>query len=446
MQLQQKVEQLSKELEKLADKQDELSQKAEQNKDASKSDELKKEQEKISKEFEEKKEKVNDIEKLSKELRKDINTQKNEQKEISEQQKKAEEQLQKKENQNASKSQKKAAQSMRKMAEEMKSQMKSAEMKQLDMDMDALRAILENLVKLSFDQERIMKDLKGLSRTDPRFIDLSQEQLKLVDDAKVIEDSLYSLAQRVMQIESFITKEVTDMKNNMDQSITLLRDKNIPKAAAKQQFSMTSMNNLALMLSDTFKQMQEMMAMAKPGSNSGKEKGNMPSPSDVGKQQQKLNERMKGLGQDGRSGGELSKELAQLANEQARIRKQLKDLQDQLNGTEAGKKIGGELEQIQKEMDETEKDLINKRVNPKLIQRQERLTTRLLDAEKAIKEQELDPKRNAKTAFDIPRESPPSLEKFLKEKTRQQELIRTTPPNFTPYYKQETDNYFRRLN
>jgi hypothetical protein len=290
-----------------------------------------------------------------------------------------------------------------------------------------------------------MKDFKGLSKSDPRFVDLSQQQLKLVDDAKVIEDSLYSLAQRVMQIETFVTKEVTDMKNSMDQSITLLRDRNLPKATAKQQFSMTSMNNLALMLSDTFKQMQQMMSMAMPGSGSGKDKGSMPSPG-LGKQQQQLNERMKGMGQQGQNASEFSKELAKIANEQAKIRKQLKDMQERLNGTELGEKLGGELEKLQQEMDETEKELVNKRVNPKLIQRQDKLLTRLLEAEKAIKEQELDPKRKSKTAMEFERPSPPSLEKFMKEKTRQQELIRTTPPNFTPYYKQETDSYFRKLN
>ncbi len=445
MQLQQKVEQLTQELEKLAEKQEDLAKETQENKDPAKNDQLEKDQKKLSDEFKDKQEKAQEIEKLSKVLRKDVDTQKSEQQETKEQQQKAEQQLKNDDNQGASKSQKKAAQSMRKMAEQMSAEMQSAEMKQLDLDMDALRAILENLVKLSFDQEKLMKDFKGLSKSDPRFVDLSQQQLKLVDDAKVIEDSLYSLAQRVMQIETFVTKEVTDMKNSMDQSITLLRDRNLPKATAKQQFSMTSMNNLALMLSDTFKQMQQMMSMAMPGSGSGKDKGSMPSPG-IGKQQQQLNERMKGMGQQGQNASEFSKELAKIANEQAKIRKQLKDMQERLNGTELGEKLGGELEKLQQEMDETEKELVNKRVNPKLIQRQDKLLTRLLEAEKAIKEQELDPKRKSKTAMEFERPSPPSLEKFMKEKTRQQELIRTTPPNFTPYYKQETDSYFRKLN
>jgi hypothetical protein len=443
MQLKQKVEQLAKELEKLADKQEELARETESNKEAKKNEELAKEQEKLSKEFEEKKDKINDIEKLSKELRKEMDPQKEEQKEISEEQKNAEEELDKNENSKSSKSQKKASKSMRAMSEKMSSQMQSGEMKQMDLDMDALRAILENLVKLSFDQEKVMKNLKGLSNTDPRFVELSQQQLKLTDDARVIEDSLYSLAQKVMQIESFVTKEVTEMNNSMSQSIELLKERNLSRATAKQQFSMTSINNLALMLSDTFKQMQDMMA--KSGGGKGNKPGNMPMPG-IGKQQQKLNERMKGLGKSGMNPSEMSKELAKLANEQARIRKQIEKMQESLNGTELGKKIGGDLQKLQKNMDEAENEIVNKRINPELIKRQLNIETRLLEAEKAIKEQELDTKRKSKTAIDIKRDNPPSLENFMREKEKQLELIRTTPPNFTPFYKRETDNYFRRIN
>lgn len=448
MQLKQKVEQVSKELEELAEKQEKLAEKTEQTKkeDKAANEDLKKEQEKLAEKFEEKKDKLKEIEKLSKELRKETDTQKEKQEEISEDQEKAEEQLKNQENKESSKSQKKAAKNMKAMSQQMKQQMQSAEMKQLDLDMDALRAILENLVTLSFDQEKLMKEFKGLSKSDPRFVDLSQNQLKLVDDAKVIEDSLYSLAQRVMQIESYVTKEVTQMKNSMDESIALLKERDLPKASAKQQFSMTSINNLALLLSDTFQQMQDMMAMSMPGSGKGGKSGKMPMPG-AGESQQKLNERMKGLGKESGKGQKgLSEELAKIAGEQAKIRKQLKEMQEQLNGTELGKKLGGELQQLQKQMDDTENDLINKRITPALFKRQQNIETRLLEAEKAIKEQELDTKRKSKTALEFDRPSPPSLENFMKEKQKQQELIRTTPPNFTPFYKQETDNYFKRLN
>ncbi|WP_337043320.1 DUF4175 family protein [Emticicia sp. 17c] len=475
LQLQQKVEKTVQDLEKLAEKQDKLAdqtQKQEQeqqdksknqqkdpqgkndkgdnpldpNKDDKQGDDkdesLKEEQEKLSKEFEDLKDKMKDIEKLSKELKKDLDPQKQEQEEVSQEQQNAQKQLQQKQRQSASKSQKKAANKMKKMAQDMAESMQGQEMKQMDEDMDALRAILENLVKLSFDQESLMKDFRNMTVTDPRFVKLSQDQLKLQDDAKIIEDSLYSLSKRVLQIQSFITREVTSMRNSMDESVKFIKERKLNVASAKQQFAMTSINNLALMLSDTFNQMQQMMANAMPssGKKKGKQKGQMP----LGEMQQKINEGMQKMG-EGKTGRQLSEEAARLAQEQAKLRKMIQQMQDDLKGTEAGKKLGNELKELEKKMDENETDLVNKRINPETMKRSKELQIRLLEAEKAVKQQEEDPTRQSRTAQQFNRPAPPSMEKFLQEKVKQVELIRTVPPNYTPFYKKQTDNYFRKI-
>ena len=443
LQLKQKIEEAVKDIEKLADAQEKLAEKTENEKDEKKSEILKKEQENIKKEFEVKKDKLKDIEKLSKETKKEVDTFKEMQKEVSDEQEKAKKEIDKKDNNAASKAQKKASKSMRNISSQMSESMKDNEMEQLNLDIDALRDILENLLTVSHDQEKIMKNFRNMSVSDPRFISLSQEQLKIADDSKMIEDSLYSLAKRVMQIESYVTKEVTDMKNNIDQSVTLIKERKLPQAAAKQQFSMTSMNNLGLLLSDTFKQMQQMMIS--PGSGKGNKKGNSPSEG-MGNQQKEINGKIEGLGNSEKSGKQMSEELAKIANEQAKIRKQLQELQEQLNGTEQGKKLGNELNEIQKKMDESENDLVNKKINSTLIKRQKEIETRLLEAEKAIKEQDLDTKRKSNSGVTFNKISPPDLEKFKKEKGKQVELIRTTPPSFTPFYKKQTDNYFKKIN
>jgi hypothetical protein len=323
--------------------------------------------------------------------------------------------------------------------------MQSQEMKEMDEDLDALRAILENLVKLSFDQEGLMKDFRNMTVSDPRFVKLSQDQLKLQDDAKIIEDSLYSLAKRVMQIQSFITREVTTMRNSMDESVKFIKERKLNVASAKQQFAMTSINNLALMLSDTFNQMQQMMANAMPGSGKKGKKSKSPSQMPLGEMQQKLNEGMEKMGEGNKSGRQMSEQAAKLAQEQAQLRKMIQQLQEDLKGTEAGKKLGNELKELEKKMDENETDLVNKRVNPELMKRSKELQTRLLEAEKAIKQQEEDPTRQSRTAQQFNRQAPPSMEKFLQEKVKQVELIRTVPPNYTPFYKKQTDTYFRKI-
>jgi hypothetical protein len=458
LQLQQKVEKAAEELEKLSEKQDKLGDETQKNDKEQKNnkdqkaedkdkkiEELKKEQEKLSKEFDDKKEQLKDIEKLSKELKKDLDDQKEEQEDISNDQENAEKQLDQKQSDAASKNQKKAAKKMKAMAKQMKEAMQSQEQKELDEDMDALRAILENLVKLSFDQENLMKDFRNMNVSDPRFVKLSQEQLKLQDDAKMIEDSLYSLAKRVLQIQSFVTKEVTSMRNSMDESVRFIKERKLNVAAAKQQFAMTSINNLALMLSDTFSQMQQMMANAMPGAGKKGKKGQKPSPMSMGEKQDELSKRMEKMGKSSPGSRGMSEEAAKLAQEQAQLRKQIQKMQEDLKGTELGKKLGNELKDLEKKMDENETDLVNKRINPDLLKRSKELQTRLLEAEKAVQQQEEDPTRQSKASQQFNRQAPPSLEKFLQEKQKQVELIRTVPPNYTPFYKKQTDNYFRKI-
>ena len=106
-------------------------------------------------------------------------------------------------------------------------------------------------------------------------MELSQSQLKLKDDAKVIQDSLLSLAEKVAQISSFITREVGSINENIDGALDFLKDRNRGRALSSQQFAMTSINNLALLLDDTMQQMQMAMseAMGNPGKGEDQQSG-----------------------------------------------------------------------------------------------------------------------------------------------------------------------------
>ncbi len=451
MQMEQKMENLVEKLNELADKEEQLAEKSQENdknKNADdkkgKNEDLKKEQEKIQEDFKKAQENSKEIEEMGKELEQELDMQKEEQKNASEQMEQSKQQLDKQQNPKAAQSQKNAAKSMKKMSQSMEEQMESAEMEQMQENLDALRDILENLITLSFDQETLMKDFRGVSLQDPRFVKLGQQQLKLKDDAKIVEDSLYALANRVVQIQSFITRELNDMKSYMNESVKSIKDRQINVATSKQQFAMTSMNNLALMLSDVFNQMQQQMAMAMPGAGKGKkgkQKGEQPG---MGEMQEKLNGQIKQLGQGKEGQGNNSEQLARMAAQQAAIRKMIQELMESQKGTEVGKQMGKELQEISEKMDETETDLVNKRITPEMIKRNQEITTRLLESEKAMKEQDEDEQRKAQSAKQQPKQPPAAFEKYIREKEKQTELLRTIPPTFSPFYKREVDTYFRK--
>ncbi len=393
MQLEQKVNNVAENLEKQAER---LEQQAEENtKQDETSQEQQQQQEKSQEDFKNTQEQLDELNKQAE--KDDLNKPdpaENEQKEIEKSLEEATKSMKSNKGKQAASKQKKSAKSMKAMSKAMKESMQSSEMEEMQENMDDLRNILDNLITLSFGQERVMKDFRGMSLQDPRVTKLSQEQLKLQDDAKIIEDSLNALASRVVQIESFVTRELTNMKSYMDESVQQLKDRRLSMASSKQQFAMTSINNLALMLSDVLKNMQQQMnAMAMPGKGKGSKKGD--NPEGMGEMQKQLNGKMQQLQKSGKSGRGLSEELSQMAAQQAMIRQMLKKLEENAKGTEAGKQQEKQVKELMEKMDETETDFVNKRINPTTINRQNEILTRLLESEKALKQQEEDPKRQA---------------------------------------------------
>src|SRR5690606_6413664 len=126
----------------------------------------------------------------------------------------------------------------------------------------------------------------------PRFNTLAQLQLKLKDDAKVLEDSLLALGKKDPMMGSFITREVNELNNNLNRVIEANKERRRPQASSAMQLSMTSINKLALMLDDQFDMMMQMMANARPSMKKSKQKGQKPSLSQM---DERLNQRIEEL-------------------------------------------------------------------------------------------------------------------------------------------------------
>ncbi len=226
------------------------------------------------------------------------------------------------------------------------------------------------------------------------------------------------------------------MNQNMEGSIKAIRDRKKSDAAVSQQLTMTSINNLALMLDNVMRQMQENIADAM-GQGQGSD-GDQQVPG-LSEMQKKLNEQIRELGQSGKSGRELSEELAKLASEQERIRKALEDAEKKYGGNE------GEIGDMMKQMEETELDLVNKNLSRQTIQRQNQILTRMLEAEKAMRERELDMKREAKSATQYDKLLPKAFEDYIKQREKEIELLKTVPPRLVPFFKIEVGEYFNRI-
>jgi hypothetical protein len=469
MDVEQKAEDIAKQLEDLAKKQEELAEKTEEGK--SDQEELKKEQEELNKEMEELRKEMDELEKKNEELETPMDLPKTDEQEqqIQDEQKKSSDQLEKKQNQKAGESQKKAAEQMEQLAFQMQSAMQSNAQEQQEEDMDALRQLLENIVHLSFEQEALMEDLGSTNVRDPRFVTHGRTQRKLRDDAKVIEDSLYALSKRVPQLEAIVNREMTAVNGNMDEATRLLGEARAnerfkPMATDKQQHAMTSLNNLALLLDEALQQMQQQMAQSMPGSGScnkpggtGSGQGKKPSMAKMKAQQEalqkQLEEMRKGM-EKGKKPGEkpgqqnpggmgmpgMSQQLANLAAQQAAIRKEMQKLGQELNKDGSG--AGNGINKLAEEMEKNERDIVNKNITPETMRRQQDIMTRLLEHEKAERERELDQKRTSNEGRDMPPPDPARYFDHQRQRAREAELLRTVPPGLKPYYRDRVNAYF----
>ncbi len=188
----------------------------------------------------------------------------------------------------------------------------------------------------------------------------------------------------------------------------------------------------------------------KPGMGQGQGKpkpgGKKPNMGTLKKLQQDLNK----MGQErksgkkpgsGKNGAMTSEEFARMAAQQEALRRAIQEVAKRLK--EEGKSGSlGDLNKTQKLMEETEKDLVNKRFNSETIRRQKEISIRLSQHEKAEINQEQEEKRQGETAKKKPRTIPPDLQPYLNELKRQQEILKTLPAEMNPYYQDKVNEYY----
>jgi hypothetical protein len=456
LELEKNVNQQVDALKKLAEKQEELAKKTLEKSESA--EELKKQQDDINKQFDDIKEELKKIEEKNKDLESPMNLEdtKKDQEQVDQSQEESSKNLEKKQNKKANENQKKSAEKMDEMAEKMKKSMEKSQEEQQEEDYYTLRQILENLIELSVQEENLMQQMRETKSYSPKFVELSAKQRKLKENAKMVEDSLLALSKRQVQIKSYVNKEITNINHYMDKSITHFSKVEIPSGVAQQQYVMTGLNNLAVMLSESLKQMQESMKEKKgkssaqcnnPGKKPGQKSGNSGKPKMGGikKMQEEIGKQMQQMKQGKQQGTTPSSEqFARIAAQQEALRREVERLEKMLK--EGGKPGAlGDLDKTKKLMEQQERDLVNKQITPETVKRMQDIETRLLEHEKAELEQDQDNTREAEQAKETNNDMPPAIKAYLAKKAREMELLRSVPGELSPYYKDRVRLYFKKV-
>jgi hypothetical protein len=307
-------------------------------------------------------------------------------------------------------------------------------------DVDRIKQLLENIIDLSQEQEALMDDFNDMNSNNPNYLFKVRSQFAVKEKISIIKDSLMAVARRQPAVKKFVFDELQQTDTHLGQSITLLNDGRLHQGKTHQQYVMTHLNNLSLLLAESLRQMEKQMMSSGQGKGNKGGSSQKPSVSQLRKMQQRLKNSLEQMQQGGmKQGGKgQSEKFARMAAQQAAIRQELQKLQESMKAQGATAK---QLFQIAKEMDKSETDLVNKRISEALINRQKQIVTRLLKSEKALREQEKQKERKSETAnFKIQGNQTDYLQ-YKKQIRNGKEFILRVFPETNQYYEKRIDNY-----
>ncbi len=270
-----------------------------------------------------------------------------------------------------------------------------------------------------------------------------------------------------------ITKEIGNVHYNIEKSLENLVETNILKGTSHQQYTVSSANKLADMLSDVLNNMQMSLSgsgQGKPKPSSGK--GEMQLP-DIMMKQKGLGEKMKdglkkgkesgpkegdgkdgdkgqktgqkpgksgnsgesGEGENGSDGEGNAKAIMEIYKEQRQLREAL---QNELNK----KGLSGNGQNAIDAMKNIEKQLLNQGFKNDVLQKMQNLKYELLKLDKAIQQQGEEEKRQAETNTKAFEGSKNSLTPAIKEYLNSIEILNRQSLPLRSNFNQKVKQYF----
>lgn len=357
----------------------------------------------------------------------------------------------------AQKKKKDAGEKMKKMAESLDLMMAGSGMDQLAEDAHLVRILLENVVRSSHAEEDLMRQVGKMRQDYPSVSDKISRQKEISENFVMVSDSLKKMALRQTAIQNFVFDELQIIDNQLEGAMQDVLELRFGMASGKQQKAMMSMNNLALMLAESLDQMEmemQMDGMSGSCSKPGKSKKSKGKPQDMknmkdlqeqlGRQLKEMQQKMQQMQKDGQPMPQMSEELARMAAQQEMIREGMQQMLDEMkkNG-----QLGDDgLNEIMKDMEKLEEDLVNKRITNQTMKRHKDIMSRMLKAEKAQEEREKEEKRKSNEYRGEQKRHDVDELRYEESVRRQQDFLRTNPIEYQQFYREKINEYFLNNN
>ncbi|GJQ63394.1 MAG: hypothetical protein SCALA702_24470 [Melioribacteraceae bacterium] len=447
LQIEQKVDELTKRTEDLLNQQNELSEENKNSNSESENQELAQKQNEITEKLDQLREEMENLqEKMSEfddmpkdqleKMMEEFDKMQNQQ--LSEM---AQQQMRQNQNQQAQQNQEQISQNMQQMQQMMNMmQQQMQQMNQMQVFKDMMRAI-DNLLTVSKEQEKLKELSKSLSPSSSQFKENAREQSQLQNDLSKILDRLSELSQKTFAISPEMGKALGDAQREMSMALSSLQNRNGAMASRNQGKAMKSLNEAANLMSSAMQNM-----MNQQGNGNGM-MSMMQQLQQMSQQQQMLNQMTQQLQKQGQLSQQQMASLQKLAREQQLIQKSLQELNKEAKESGQSKKITSDLERIVREMQEVISGMNTQKLDDELLLKQENILSKLLDAQRSINERDFEKNRESESGEEFVRETPPDI-LFSTEEGRDKlrdALLKASKEGYSKDYEELIRKYFEAL-
>jgi hypothetical protein len=378
--------------------------------------------------------------------------------------------------QSASKKMRNARQKLAELKRKMSETQRQAtirEMKQIEGDLN----------RLSQAEEQLKNESKEAQANSNVFRDLAEQQSEKKDELGQTASQAMQLAQKSTEVTPEMGKEMGEAFAEMQQAEDAMTSRNQQSSSQSTQQAMTALNQA----SNAFQKAAGKLGQqgqsgsngsggegqeGEDGSGSEGQEGDMPGSgggqgqgamqqfidqiNKLAGQQQEMNNQMQSM-MNGKGGGGQSAEkemqrqqaeLSRLAAQQQAAKKTIDQMADEQSKAQTGiHQSADELRKIADEMQQSIGDMKSNGVKPETIQRQERILSRLLQAEHSVHERDKDQERESKPGENVVRASPRDLDvkSPQAQKELQEEILNAKENGFTPDYNALIRKYFESL-
>jgi len=305
----------------------------------------------------------------------------------------------------------------------------------------AINRAVRDLLSLSADEEELSLQLQSIPRNSTSATrSFADEQYLLIQGAERVEKQLQEVAKDTPLMDSRVGRELDSGLDAMRDAAYGLENGAVHLAQGDGAQAVENMNAVVIEL------LQAAQAMSSCSSG-------MPMSSlmqqlqDLAGDQQKLNQMLQQMMKEGGTSLDqrLQASLRSHAEEQRRIREQLQQLLDEIGD---GQGFLGRLDDVERKLDEAAEKMARGEFDEGVLKEQEWALTRLLDAQRSIRERDFGKERRSTTGEELADLLPPSeLAPGLDEEQRdlREDLLKALDRRYPPKYEELIRRYFRSL-